>query len=58
MTVHVHRLDDDTVAIDIGDVEREPHAEGVHPPAVREHHRPFGTVAAQQPAALGATTGR
>ncbi len=51
--VHVHRLDHDAVAVEVGDVDREAHPDRVDPAAAFDHERAVETVPAEQAAASG-----
>ncbi len=51
MTLHPSGLYDDAVAIEVGDVDREPHADRVHPPAGSQYERPSRFIASEEPSA-------
>ena len=48
MTAHVHRLHDDSLLVDVRDVECEAHAERVHPSTTFQDQRAFDLVAAEE----------
>ena len=52
MAVHVDRLDHDAVGVEVGDVEREAHADRVDPTARLDHERTLETVPSEQARAV------
>jgi hypothetical protein len=56
--VHVHRLDDNTVFIEVGDIDGESHPESVHPATAFQNQGSLDAVAAEQTTAPRHAVGR